>query len=457
MCATLVIRPPKADASPAGDDEVTERVDMSQHTISRPLRWSLLAAPLAGALALAGCSGNGDGNSSEEPEAGSGFSVMVAQANDADDYYEQTLNKYADETGVEIEVIPYPSDAYNTQLTTQLQAGNAADLMILAPGTGQPISVITLAEAGFLAPLGGNSSSVVPADSVAQYEIDGELYAQPTALVPVGLVYNQAAGTAVGVDEYPTSYEALLESCATAREGGVNFTVLAGAIPFNTGLLAQIISATRVYEETPDWNDQRAAGDVTFADSDGWYETLEDIVELNDSGCFQDGVAGGTFDNITGGLGGETALSAAVPGSAAASIGSAAGIELTVQAFPPADGQTDMLLASANYAWGVNASADEATQESIQDFLDWVSSPEEAAAFAELFGAVPITGATADNLLPSYQNVAELLESGTYVGLPNAAWPNPAVYDALGVGVQGLLTGQKTVDQVLEEMDAAWG
>ena len=41
-------------------------------------------------------------------------------------------------------------------------------------------------------------------------------------------------------------------------------------------------------------------------------------------------------------------------------------------------------------------------------------------------------------------------------GLPNATWPNPAVYDALGVGVQGLLTGQTTVDSVLEEMDAAW-
>ena len=46
---------------------------MSQLTSSRPLRWSLLAAPLAGVLVLAGCSGDGGGDSTGDPEAGAGF------------------------------------------------------------------------------------------------------------------------------------------------------------------------------------------------------------------------------------------------------------------------------------------------------------------------------------------------------------------------------------------------
>ena len=70
---------------------------------------------------------------------------------------------------------------------------------------------------------------------------------------------------------------------------------------------------------------------------------------------------------------------------------------------------------------------------------------------------MPITGIDAENARPGYEPIGDLLDSGSFTGLPNATWPNPAVYDALGVGVQGLLTGQKTVDQVLEEMDAAWG
>ncbi len=437
---------------------------MPQHTASRRLRWSLLATPTAALLALAGCAsgGGGGGQGGNGGDGGTGgdtpagFTLMVAQANDQDDYYEQMSTKYTEETGTEIEVIPYPSDAYNTQVTTQLQGGNAADVMILSPGTGQPISVIPLAEAGFLEPLGEASTGVIPEGSEAQYQLDGETYAQPTALTPVGLVYNPAAGEEVGIDAYPETFDDLLAACGSARDGGKTFTVLAGAIPFNTGLFAQLVAATRVYAETPDWNEQRAAGDVTFADS-GWRQVLEDILAMNEDGCFQDGVAGGTFDSITQGIGGGTSLTAAVPGSAASSISAGTGLDLNLQAFPPADGQDPFTLAGANYAWAINAAADEGAKASAQEFLDWLAEPEQAQEFAELSGFVPITGVSADTLPATYEPIGELLETGAYTGLPNAAWPNPAIYDALGVGVQGLLTGQKTVDQVLEEMDAAWG
>ena len=63
---------------------------------------------------------------------------MISQANDAETFYPDTVDKFTEATGIEIEVIPYPADAYNTQVTTQLQAGNAADMMILSPGTGSP-------------------------------------------------------------------------------------------------------------------------------------------------------------------------------------------------------------------------------------------------------------------------------------------------------------------------------
>jgi raffinose/stachyose/melibiose transport system substrate-binding protein len=434
---------------------------MSQLSTHRKSRWLLLAAPVAGALILAGCSGSADtggggGDATDAPAEGVGFSIMVAQANDADDYYAKMAEAYTAETGVEIEMIPYPSDAYNTQVTTQLQAGNAADMMVLAPGTGQAISVVTLAEAGFLEPLDEASAGVIPEGTENLYEVDGEIYGQPTALAPVGLIYNGAGGEEVGIEAYPETFDELLEACTTARDGGKTFTVLAGAIPFNTGLFAMLVSATRVYQADPDWNEQRAAGDVTFVGS-GWEDALNDVIALNEGGCFQDGVAGGTFDSITQGIGGGTSLTAAVPGSAAISIGAGTGLDLTVQAFPPADGQEPFTLASANYAWAVNASSEDDVKASAQTFLDWLAEPEQAQQFADLSGFVPISGATPDNVNAVYEPIGELLETGAFTGLPNATWPNPAVYDTLGVGVQGLLTGQKTVDQVLEEMDAAWG
>lgn len=428
---------------------------MAQHSLKRHPQLPLIAAVGAGVLLLTGCTGSSGGAGNTDEPGATGFTLMVAQANDADDYYAQMTTKYSEETGIKIEVIPYPSDAYNSQLTTQLQAGNAADVMVLSPGTGQPISIVTLAEAGFLEPLDDTSAGVIPEGTEGLYEVDGEIYGQPTSLTPVGLVWNGAGGAEVGIDAYPATFNDLLSACTDARAGGKTFTVVAGAIPFNTGLLAQIISATRVYQKTPDWNKQRTAGDVTFADSE-WRQVLEDVVTLNEGGCFQDGVAGGTFDSITAGVGGGTSLTAPLPGGAAASIGSATGLELTVQAFPAADGQDAFTLASANYAWAVNASSDDSAKASAQDFLDWVAEPTQSKEFADLSGAVPITGVTAEDLLPSFEPIGELLESGSFTGLPNASWPNPAVYDALGVGVQGLFTGQKTIDQVLTDMDAAW-
>lgn len=432
---------------------------MSQQSAIRALRWPLLAVPLLGAVVLAGCTaggGTGGGDGGNEDAGSSGFTLMVAQQNDADDYWAETLAAYTEETGVETEVIPYPGDAYNTQVTTQLQAGNAADMMVLSPGTGQAISVISLAEAGFLEPLNDTSAGVIPEGTEANYEFDGETYAQPAALSPVSLIFNAAAAAEVGIDEYPATYEDMLKACTTAREGGKSFTVLAGSAAPNNGLLAQIISATRVYAETPDWNEQRAAGDVTFADS-GWRDVLDTIVEMNESSCFQDGVAGGTFDSITQGIGGQTSLTAAVPGSAAASIGEATGLDLTVQPFPSADGQDPFMIASANYAWAINAAAEDGAKAAAQEFLDWVGTPEQSQAFAERSTFVPITGVDPAALQPAYQTVGDLLEQGAFTELPLTTFPNPAVYDALGTGVQALLTGQKTVDQVLDEMDAAWG
>ena len=57
---------------------------------------------------------------------------------------------------------------------------------------------------------------------------------------------------------------------------------------------------------------------------------------------------------------------------------------------------------------------------------------------------------------PVFEPVADLLPTATTWPLPNLEWPNPAVYDALATGVQGLIAGQGDVESVLEAIDQAW-
>jgi raffinose/stachyose/melibiose transport system substrate-binding protein len=93
----------------------------------------------------------------------------------------------------------------------------------------------------------------------------------------------------------------------------------------------------------------------------------------------------------------------------------------------------------------------------VQQFLAFSVSPDEAKKIAEAQGSIPIGTPASSDLLPQYQPVLPFLEANNTLPFGPDAWPNAKVYNALGTGVTGLLTGQKTIDGVLKSMDQAWG
>jgi raffinose/stachyose/melibiose transport system substrate-binding protein len=418
----------------------------------------LVAVPAISALTLAACGeGGDDSGSSGSGEGGAADSFTFAFGNAGGTQESPWIvmaEKYSEETGVQVETQGLPPDSYGLTLRTQIQGGNAPDVFVVSPGAGQENAVLPLAEAGYVEPLGDASADLIPEGNEGLFQIDGETYAQPTDIIPVGMVWNVGAASDAGVDA-PEDIDALIDSCEPLTAEGKSFFALAGSVPPNPGLMTMAISATRVYAETPDWNQQRADGDVTFAGDEGWEATLQTVADMNEAGCYQEGAAGGGFDAITQGITQGTSLSAFVPGGAATELMNATpGLELNIQPFPT-DGGDPYLLASPNYALAVSAESDDATKQAAQDFLDWLAQPENAAEFVEVSGGVAITGAD-ENINPVFEPVADLLTEGSYVALPNLEWPNPAVYDALAVGAQGLLSGQGDIQTVLENMDRAW-
>src|SRR5215218_6951203 len=416
---------------------------MTQHGNRRLRRLGVLVAvPAISALTLAACGGGGDddnGGSSGSTEAADSFTFAFGNASGAaDNPWQAIADRYSEETGVTIEAKPLPPDSYGLTLRTQFQGGNAPDVVVVNPGSGIPESTLPLADAGYLEPLDQSSTDLIPEGNEALFQVDGETYSQPTELVPVGMVWNVGSASDSGID-VPEDTDALIDACGSLADEGKSFFAIAGSVPPNPGLMTMAISATRVYAETPDWNQQRADGDVTFADDEGWHDTLQTVVDMNEGGCFQEGAAGGGFDAITQGITQGTSVSAFVPGGAATELMNATpGLELNIQPFPPADGGDPYILASPNYALAVNADSDDATKQAAKDFLDWFSQPENAAAFIEVSGGVAITGPD-ENLSPVYEPVADLLENRDYAPLPNLEWPNASVYDALASGVAGLI------------------
>jgi raffinose/stachyose/melibiose transport system substrate-binding protein len=429
---------------------------MSKHdSVSLRRRGVLVALPAAVALTLTAC-GGGDGGDSGSDAAG-GFTFAFPTASTNQTAWEALAADYQEESGVKIELKGLPNDSYGVSIRTQLQGGNAADLMVVAPGRGQDYAVLPLAEAGYLEPLTEDASAaVVPKGSEGLFYLDDKLYAQPTDLVPVGMAWNSGAATESGVD-VPSDTEALLKACGALADEGKSMFAVAGAAPPNVGLVAMSVSATRVYAETPDWNHQRADGDVTFADSDGWKDTLQTIVDMNNGGCFQKGAAGAGFDAITQGITQGTSLAAFAPGASASELmKSTPGLTIENQPFPATAGGDPYVLASTNYAVAVSAKSEAAQKEAAQGFVAWLAKPENAQKVIDISGGVPVTGIDKASLQPQYQPMADLLANGDYAPVPNLEWPNPSVYDALSTGIQGLLAGQGDIQSVLQAVDKAW-
>ncbi|MGO2189063.1 MAG: ABC transporter substrate-binding protein [Microbacterium gubbeenense] len=425
---------------------------MSPHRSLR--RRALLAVPAVGVLALAGCSGSDDSGSGGSDS----FSLMYSASNTLESPFETLANEYMEtHEGVTIDLEAVPNDTYGDTLRTQLQAGNAPDVFQTEGGSGQTRSVIPLAEAGFLAPLGDGAAELVPESADSFFNIDGTTYAQPLVMNFSGLILNQTALDELGVSEFPADWDEFADLCAEARDDGRTALLVGAAAAPNAGMTAMNIAATRVYAETPDWNEQRAAGEVTFADSQGWADTFQTIIDLNDEGCMQDGAVGAGFDVLTNGLATGQGLGFFAPGATATELSQAApDAELQIRAFPPASASDPVLgILSPTYSLSINAKVEHT--DAAEAFFAWLAEPEQANRFAEISGGLPVTGLEDYDLdTGTYAPVADLIRNDEVTPLPNSGWSNPAVYEALASGVQGLLSGQETVDSALASLDAAW-
>ncbi|GAA2140691.1 ABC transporter substrate-binding protein [Arthrobacter humicola] len=429
---------------------------MTQHRRYSGLKVGALAVPTIAALVLTGCSASAGSNSS----AGGSqeFSLSFATSNTIESPFQVLAEKYMKSNpNVKITFNPQPNDSYDQTLRTQLQAGNASDVVVTAPGSGTGRSILPLVQAGFLEPLDDAAKKLVPTGSEALFGTDGKVYGQAPEITVVGMVANETAAKASGIADFPSDFSSLQEQCKTLESSGKSFFALAGSAAPNTGLMAMSLAASRVYAEDPKWNEKRTAKETTFAGSDGWKASLEAVTKLNDAGCFQKGAAGAGFDAITKGLASGTSVAGFIPGPSWKQLKSAAAdSDFDVRGLP-AEQSSDkgFVFASANYAFSINAASK--NKDAAKAFLDWAAQPEQTKAFAEIDGALPVSGLDSyDFNSGAYKNVGDLIKGGKYGPLPNSQWPNSAVYDALATGVQGLITGQKTADQVLQAMDAAW-
>jgi raffinose/stachyose/melibiose transport system substrate-binding protein len=347
---------------------------------------------------------------------------------------------------------------YANALRTRLQSGNAPDVFYVTAGSGGLQSVLPLARAGFVADLASRPwAKRVPVNAKSLYYVGNKLYAVPIQLVPVAVMYQPNIYSQLGI-RVPTTMSQLLAACRTAKsKGKPGLLNVAGASVQNAGLLASVIAASYVLSGDPNWSDKRAANRVTFAGTPGWRRTLQRIVDMKNAGCFPPGVE--ALDNVpaTGQFVSGNVPSWVLPSSI---IGLMKGINRNIQInFYPLPGDTAA-------ATRVNASPTDAiavysrtrNRAAALNFVDFWARESQSRFYASLTGAISLhQAATGQKLRPELNGISALLKTKTKVHpLINLDWKNPEVFSLLGQGVQGLLTGQRTIDQILRAMDGAW-
>jgi raffinose/stachyose/melibiose transport system substrate-binding protein len=428
---------------------------MTQHLRSR-VRIGLFAAPLAAAtLILAGCAGSTP--SGPEPQT---ISYAFGASNDQDKAaYTSIAKAYeAKHKGVTITPINLPGESYGTAVATRVQGGNAPDTFNAEGGIGQANSIIPWAKAGLLLPLDSDIEKSLPESQKELWVYNGKAYGVPLGTQANGVIYNDELAKSVGVTiDASTSLDGIIAQCAAARAKGKSIYGLAGAAPPNTGFLALGIATSTVYGPDKDWNKKRADGKVTFDGTQGWHDALNYIKKLFDAKCFQDGAESAGFDALTNGASQGKILGFFAPSGAAKQIMDAAGghVKLVVLPIAAPDGTKTYLSLSSDQS--VSASAKTKSPKLSTDFLRYILSGEGQQAYSALIGTIPINADASTTLLPQYQPVKGLVTQGDVRGFPATAWTNAKVYADLGSGVQGILTGQMTVDQVLKQMDSDWG
>ena len=420
----------------------------------------MLAVPLAaGALILSGCSAGAAGAaSSSEPQT---ITFAFGATNDQDKAAYTSLATGFEKLhkGVTVTPLNLPAESYPSAIATRVQGGNAPDTFQAEGGTGQSYSIIPFAKAGLLLKLTDPAiTSALPASQKELWTSRDSAYGVPLGTNANGVIYNQQLAASVGVSiDAATSLDRIIAQCSVARAKGKTVYGLAGAAAANNAFLATGLATSTVYGPDPNWNTERAAGKRTFAGTPGWVEALTEIKKLSDAGCFQDGAASAGFDALTNGASQGKILGFFAPSNAAKEIMDAAGghVHLVILPIAAPAGTKTYLSVSADQS--VAASAKTKSPKLVQSFLKYILSDAGQQAYSKAVGTIPVTATASTTLLPQFETVKGLIASDTVRGFPSTDWSDAKVYADLGNGVQGILTGQMTVKQVLQQMDSDWG
>lgn len=408
-------------------------------TVSRiGIRSALLLALALVAAACGGGSGfQGGGGQGEGGGEGGGVELELAGfASSAaeDEQLSRILEQYNEQSENTASFNPLPE--YDTTLQAALAGGEPPDVFYVNDNR-----IPDLVAAGTLAPMEDN---VEGADDfypnlLEAFTVDGTVYCPPKDFSTLALQYNEDMLAEAGV-EPPTTWEEL-RAAAEALTTDDHVGLVIQPEYFRWGVFAVSagggITNDDVTEMTASSEENGTAFDfLQELHANGWAATPADL----DAGW-----SGEAF--------GQERAAMTVEGNwmVAAMSNDFPDVNWATAELPEGPDGRRTFSFSVCYAVAANAPNPEASW----DLVNYLVSPEAMLEFTRDFPVMPSRQSLAEDWLAEHEDLQAYVDAAEYAEAPVFVPGFQAVLDVLNDGIQGLATGNRQVDEVLEATDEA--
>ena len=344
---------------------------------------------------------------------------------------------------------------YNSLVSTQFAAGNGSDILWSLGARSGPTAVWPFAEAGHLADL---SKAVwvkrMYPGTKWQLVYKKKVYAWDMGLSALALInYNKTYFTDNKLKP-PTTFSGLLSLCRTIAGKG--------KIPISWGGASQAVNnnnmitmaGNTLLSKDPTWLAKRTARRTTFAATPGWRRALQMILDMKNANCFGPGVeAVGIPQMQAQYASGQAVMMYTSPAVVTGAQVLNPNLKSEMAAMP-GDKAADTRLTLQD-SGGLAVWSKSPRNADSRTFVNFFAREKQSRLFATTNNQISPFDALKGRVPAAYQGIAPMIKNPKQVlqiGL-NAMWPNTQMNTLTGASIQGLFTGQKSIDDVLRDMD----
>ncbi|MFF1633402.1 ABC transporter substrate-binding protein [Leifsonia sp. NPDC058248] len=427
--------------------------------MKRKIRVAGMLALVAGTALLAtGCSGSGDGGSSDGKVTMTFWHNSTTGPGAA--FWKTTVADFEKANpNVTITIQSIQNEDLDGKLQTALNSGSAPDIF-LQRGGGK---MAAMADAGQLMDLTGSidaaTKAAVSEGALKGESYNGKVYAMPVDVLPEGIYYSQDLFKAAGIDAPPTTMDELNADIAKLKASGVAPVAVGAKDAWPAAHWYYNFALRECSEDTL----AKSAASLKF-DDECWTKAGDDLKSFNDTKPFNNGFLTTAAQQGAGSSAGLVAnhkaamelMGAWDPGVIASLTPDQKPLpDLGWFPFPTISGGSGDPESMMGGIDGFSCSA-QAPKKECTAFLNYMTTKSVQEAYYKAFNAIPVNKDAQSVITEPYlKSVLEAYNKAPFVSQYLDTLLGQNVGNAMNTGVVDLLAGKGTADDIIKSVNEA--